>query len=270
MPKLPKSTVILISSFLFVLILVFLWVFSHYSYFKNNQFHLGQPLAVVNGVALDQDDYKDHERLLNSQKRYQQKSDKTVKLFSEKEVTEDLIKVTKMEVQARKLSVYPTSTQIKEYKNEIIKNAGSLERVTAVNKSYGWTESDFERNIFISVLKTNLENVVVLWREAESVSLRFDILPVKDPDLSYYKPKAQEFLKAHQEEMGNNVPIKTIVDKLKADPAVTQVFPNAVGYRELSSNLTLRRIQRVTKANTLSQDQHILGMKVPTKAEIWC
>jgi hypothetical protein len=267
--NLPKSSLIL-SLIILVIVVGLFFFFKNFTYYKNNQIHFGKPLLVVNGVALDEEDYKIYERILNGPKRYQQQYDKTIKLFTREEVLSELTKVTKMEVGAKKLNIYPTKEEIGQKKDLLVKIEGGKEKMAAKNKTFGWSESDFDRFAQVELVKNKLEDTVVLWREMEYVSLRFDILPIKDPPLSFYQPKAREFLSSKLEKFKNKISTKQIADELRNDPAVKAVFYNAIGFVEAQKDPVLRRLQRVTAEKNLELDKHVLGLRLGTKDDLWC
>jgi len=235
-------------------------------YFQNRDI-----VARVGGVVLTTKDLEAHDRVYNGVLRYQKSVDESVSLASRKEVLDDLIKVTKIELEAKERNVYPRSEAIEEQKDKLAIRAGGIIKLEALWPRYGWTETDFTRSVQIDLVKQSLEGVLVAWREAEFIALRWDVLPDRDPDVSFYKSQAQKLLKAKEAafEAGQN--IASLVNLCKQDKNILKYFPrHAIGSQQLANNSQLRQLQRTTSDKTNVLDKKILSMKVPTKSEIWC
>ncbi len=228
-------------------------------------------VARVGDVVLTTSDLEAHDRVYNGVLRYQKSVDGSVALASRKEVLEDLIATTKLEIEARKRSIFPKKSDIEEEKDRISTKVGGIAKLKAVWPKYGWTEVDFTRSVEIDLLKASLEKVLVVWREAEFVSLRWDVLADRNPNVSLYRTKATQFLKAKEEQFAAGAEISALVNLCKEDKNILVYFPrNAIGSQQLANNPSVRELQKTTADKTNVLDQKILSMKVPTKSEVWC
>lgn len=266
MPKLPiNKKPLLIVSIVVVLGLILLGII------YLNQVVNGDVVAQVGAKTLTKEDLAQHDRIYNGVLRFQQKSDKTVVLHSSKEVLDDLIRVTKMDNEAAKRKISPKPADIEAEKENQATKAGGIIQLKAKVAAYGWSDTDLDRNIHIQLVKRNLEAVLIAWREAEFIALRWDVLKDKNPDLNLYKSKAKEFLKAKEARFASGEEIVTLANLCREDKEILNYFPrHAIGAQQLSNDAKLRSYQRTTADKTNVLDKKILTMKVPTKSEIWC
>jgi hypothetical protein len=176
-----------------------------------------------------------------------------------------------MEIEADRRKISPKAVDIETEKERLATIAGGISKLKSNAGLYGWSESDLDRSIQLQLLKRNLEKVLVAWREAEFIALRWDVLKDKNPDLNLYRSKAKEFLKAKEERFASGEEITALVNLCREDKDILTYFPrHAIGAQQLSNDPRIRSYQRTTQDKTNVLDKKILTMKVPTKSEIWC
>ena len=228
-----------------------------------------ESVAEVRGRKLTETDLADHDRIYNAVRRYQQRQDQSVSLALKDEVLQDLIEVTLIELEVEKRGIKVSQNEIDERK---ISDAEGLLR------EYGWSEADYEKKIRNDLFREKLEDELISWREAEFVALRIDVQPEEDQNapaeefIATLKAKAKEVFELVRDDFAAGIPAADIAASLESNRNVIGVFPpNTIQYKHLGGDALVGRLQRVTNANAISPvDKYILGLSVPTKAEVWC
>ncbi len=289
-----KLLKVIIPVVLIPLVILLLWLAWNYVSFQDGSISLEKVLTRVEGEAITQTDLDNHDLLLNGPLLHQKSFSEDAVILSSDEVLQDLKRVTRMRVEADRLGVAPTEEEIQARKDSLIKAAVGEENIKHQISLYGWNLNDWSRNVEIEILTEKVTDAVTFWREAEFVAMRFDVLVHSEQNLERLTPIAKKHLEGIEAKFAAGGSTKKLAESLQKDKKVlTDFTANSIQYTTLSSDSAERASQRIRKNSDsgtpevieseggllptvvptrepLAVDKHILEMKVPTKAEIWC
>lgn len=247
---------------LFLIILMILIALGIGYFFYSKKSPGSEVIAEVQGQKLTKQDLADFDRIYSAVNNYQRSATDSANLRSNKEPLDALIEQKIIEIEAKKKGINVSQEEINARK----KPAGSQ-----ILSLYNWTEADYEKSLKNQILREKVEDVVTTWREAEFVSIRFDVLETRTPDMNDLTHKAEKYLFEIRADFKNGRSVKDLAERLKNNQEVLKDFPiNAIQHTIVPPDEQSKRLTRTTYNYPFAAELKILELKVPTTDEFWC
>lgn len=230
-------------------------------YLRDGQVKTGNVIAWVKGIAITEEDLAKFDKINNALVRYQNTLDSKVKLPTKEETLQALKEKTVIDVEAKNRKISVSDKEVKD-------------RTKPFNAAiYGLNKEEAEELSKINITREKVQKVLTTWKEAEFISLRFDVLPEDHAPLTLeqWKEKAKEFFEIVKERFSEGEDVSELGKALATDAKVAEYFPaNAVQVKKLPTDSTQRQLNQITPQSNFPVEKHTLKLKVATKADVWC
>ncbi len=256
-----KIPITIIAIFLLVLgVAAYFWA-SKNVYFRDGQIKTGNVIARVKGVAITDEDLVKFDKIYNALVKYQKQLDPKVEVPSREETLQALKEKIVIDIEAKSKKLVVSAEEIKN-------------RNKSFNPAiYGLNEQEAEELAKLNITREKVQQALLTWKEAEFISLRFDVLPETHAPLTLdqWKGKAKEFFEIVKERFSKGEEVIELGKVLATNSEVLKYFPaNAVQVKKMPEDKMQRQLNQITPQSNFPVEKHILKLKVGTNSEVWC